>query len=277
MPDDESQAMQPSRDVERLLVIMAALRTPVTGCPWDLDQSFGTIAPYTVEEAYEVLDAVQRADMDDLRDELGDLLLQVAFHARMAEEQGSFDFGDVVEAITGKLIRRHPHVFGKADASGPSDVKAIWEQIKAGERERKPRPGKPSSALDGVSAALPGLMRAVKLQSRASRVGFDWNDPRLVLDKIAEETAEVAETLDGGNRDAQEEEIGDLLFAVVNLARHLDIDPENAMRRANGKFEQRFRSIEAALARDGRRPQESTLDQMEALWQAAKRDGTEAA
>lgn len=263
--------MQPSRDIFRLIEIMAALRTPVTGCPWDLEQTFSTIAPYTIEEAYEVADAIERGAMDELRDELGDLLLQVVFHARMAEEEEKFDFGDVVEAITQKLIRRHPHVFADTDAADPAAVKKTWEAIKAEERISKGN-GKAPSALDGVPAALPGLMRAEKLQSRAGRVGFDWNDARLVLDKIAEETAEVAATLDGADKTEQEEEIGDLLFAVVNLARHLDIDPEVAMRRANGKFERRFRSIENALAARGKSPEKSTLAEMEALWQAAKAD-----
>lgn len=263
--------MQPSRDVEKLLAIMAALRTPVTGCPWDLEQTFATIAPYTVEEAYEVLDAVEHGDMAELRDELGDLLLQVVFHARMAEEQGGFDFGDVVQAITAKLIRRHPHVFGDTGANDPAAVKRAWETIKAEERSQKSKGPEAASALDGVSAALPGLMRAEKLQARAGRVGFDWNDARLVLDKIAEETAEVAEALERAGKEEQEEEIGDLLFAVVNLARHLDIDPEAAMRRANRKFERRFRAIERALAARGTSPEQSSLAEMEALWQAAKR------
>jgi nucleoside triphosphate diphosphatase len=264
--------MQPSRKLDDLLAIMAALRTPVSGCPWDLEQTFQTIAPYTVEEAYEVLDAVDRADMDDLRDELGDLLLQVVFHARMAEEQGTFAFGDVVEAITAKLIRRHPYVFGEADASGAADVKRSWEEIKAGERAAKARGGAPASALDGVSAALPGLSRALKLQARAGRVGFDWQDARLVLGKIAEETAEVQEALDSAGREEQEEEIGDLLFAVVNLARHLTIDPEAAMRRANSKFERRFRAVEAALSAQGKHPAQSSLDEMETLWRSVKRE-----
>ena len=257
-------------DIQRLLRIMARLRTPGSGCPWDLEQDFASIAPYTIEEAYEVADAIERGAFDELRDELGDLLLQVVFHARMAEEEKKFEFGDVVEAITQKLIRRHPHVFGKTNASDPQAVKQTWEAIKAEERSAKGN-GAAASALDGVPAALPGLMRAEKLQARAGRVGFDWNDARLVLEKIAEETAEVAATLDGGAKDKQEEEIGDLLFAVVNLARHLDIDPEVAMRRANQKFERRFRSIEAALAARGTSPEQSTLAEMEALWQAAKR------
>lgn len=274
----EFKQMQPSRDVDRLLTLMAALRTPRTGCPWDLEQTFATIAPYTVEEAYEVLDAVERGDMAELRDELGDLLLQVVFHARMAEEAGAFDFGDVVLAISAKLVRRHPHVFGASEAAADgAAVKQSWEQIKAEERAEKRSVDRPPSALDGVSIALPGLMRAEKLQARAGRVGFDWNDPLLVLAKISEETAEVAEALATAGKPEQEEEIGDLLFAVVNLARHLDIDPEGAMRRANAKFERRFKSIEHALAARGGSPQTATLEDMEALWQAAKRSEAPAA
>jgi ATP diphosphatase len=269
--------MQPSRDIDTLLRIMAALRTPGTGCPWDLEQNFSTIAPYTLEEAYEVVDAIERGDLDDLKDELGDLLLQVVFHAQMAEEQDAFAFGDVVEAITRKMVRRHPHIFGDGDADDAAGVKRRWEEIKAEEKvERATRrengSGTPPSALDGVPVALPGLSRAVKLQAKAGRVGFDWNDPRAVIDKVREEIVEIEDEIahtapDGGR---VEDEIGDLLFAVANLARHLKVDPDAALRRANAKFIDRFRSIEAALALKGKRPETSTLDEMEALWQAAK-------
>jgi ATP diphosphatase len=262
--------MQPSRDVARLIEIMAALRTPGSGCPWDLEQTFETIAPYTIEEAYEVAEAIARGDLGELRDELGDLLLQVAFHARMAEEQQSFDFGDVVQAITEKLIRRHPHVFGPDPRDlAPSGVRATWEEIKAQERASNGAKAEPG-ALAGVPVALPGLTRAIKLQARAGRVGFDWADAKLVLEKIREELDEVEEALGSADADEAEAEVGDLLFAVANLARHLDVDPEAALRRANAKFESRFAFIEAALARSGRRPQDSTLDEMDALWDAAK-------
>ncbi|MEN5083459.1 nucleoside triphosphate pyrophosphohydrolase [Bosea sp. TWI1241] len=272
--------MQPSRDIARLIEIMAALRTPGTGCPWDLEQDFTSIAPYTVEEAYEVVDAIARGDMVDLADELGDLLLQVVFHARMAEEQGAFAFPDVVEAITAKLIRRHPHVFGDARGLSPAEVKALWGQIKAREKADKaearrraglPEPAEAQGVLAGVPPALPALTRAWKLQARASTVGFDWHDAKLVLEKIREETAEVDEALAGGDREAVAEEIGDLLFAVANLARHVDADPEGCLAAANSKFERRFASIEAALAAEGRKPAEASLGEMESLWQRAKR------
>lgn len=271
--------MRPSRDIARLIEIMAALRTPGTGCPWDLEQSFETIAPYTIEEAYEVADAIACGDKADLRDELGDLLLQVAFHARMAEEGGDFDFGDVVEAITHKLIRRHPHVFGDARDSTPGEVKASWAAIKAEEKtERAARRSaaglpeeKAKSALDGVPLPLPALTRAVKLQEKASRVGFDWNDARQVLAKIREETAELEEALDQGEPQAVADEMGDLFFALANLARHLNVDPEAALRGTNEKFMRRFSFIEQALAAAGRRPEGSTLAEMDALWDEAKR------
>ncbi len=258
---------------------MAALRTPGTGCPWDLDQDFASIAPYTVEEAYEVADAIARGDKADLRDELGDLLLQVVFHARMAEEEGSFAFPDVVEAITTKLIRRHPHVFGDARDLSPAEVKALWQRIKAEEKADRataraaaglPPREEEEGVLAGVPHGMPALTRAWKLQARASTVGFDWNDARLVLDKIHEEIGEVEEALDGGDKAQIHEEIGDLLFAVANLARHADADPEGCLAAANAKFERRFRGIEAALEAEGRTAQEASLDEMEALWQAAK-------
>jgi nucleoside triphosphate diphosphatase len=263
--------MTPSRDIGRLLEIMAALRTPLTGCPWDLAQDFSTIAPYTLEEAYEVADAIARGNLADLKDELGDLLLQVVFHARMAEEQGAFDFGDVVQAITEKLIRRHPHVFTDQDLATPRDVEGLWERIKAQEKSENKTAG-PQGALAGVPVALPALTRALKLQAKASKVGFDWNNPRAVLRKIREETDEIEAELDRAEMDpaATAAEIGDLLFAAVNLARHLKADPEAVMRQTNRKFERRFAAIESDLAARGRSPQDATLEEMEELWQAAK-------
>lgn len=272
--------MKPSRDIASLIEIMAALRTPGSGCPWDLEQDFASIAPYTVEEAYEVADAIARGDLLDLKDELGDLLLQVVFHARMAQEQGSFAFADVVEAITSKLIRRHPHVFGAARDLSPAEVKALWGKIKAQEKADKARAraeaGLPEQSdakgvLAGVPTALPALTRAWKLQAKASTVGFDWNNARLVLDKIREETGEIEEALAEGDKAAISEEIGDLLFVVANLARHVDADPEACLAAANTKFERRFAGIEAALAAQGRKPDAASLDELEALWQAVKR------
>jgi nucleoside triphosphate diphosphatase len=271
--------MTPSRDIARLIEIMAALRTPGTGCPWDLEQDFATIAPYTIEEAYEVADAIVRGDLDDLRDELGDLLLQVVFHARMAQEQGAFDFGDVVQALTEKLVRRHPHVFGAARGLTPKAVEGLWERIKAQEREQKRERAQKSpghggegaaGALAGVPVGLPALTRALKLQAKAGKVGFDWNNPLAVLAKIREEADEIEAELAAGSRAAAGAEVGDLLFAVVNLARHLDVDPEATLRATNRKFEQRFAAIERALADRGKTPQASTLEEMEALWNAAK-------
>jgi len=276
--------MKPSREIADLIAIMAALRTPGTGCPWDLEQNFASIAPYTIEEAYEVADAIARHDLDDLKDELGDLLLQVVFHARMAqeltEEQGAFAFGDVVQAITEKLIRRHPHVFGAKEFGdkGRMSTGAVnlqWDEIKAQEKAarakqgRSPAPGR-DGALAGVSPGLPALARALKLQQKAGKVGFDWNDPKAVLAKIREETDEVGAELEAGRRDKVAGEIGDLLFAVVNLARHLDVDPDAALRATNLKFERRFGAIEAALAASGKKPQDATLAEMDTLWDAAK-------
>ncbi len=260
--------MTPSRDIGRLLDIMAALRTPQSGCPWDLAQNFATIAPYTLEEAYEVADAIARNDLADLREELGDLLLQVVFHARMAEEQGAFDFGDVVEAITDKLIRRHPHVFGDERSDSPRAVEGLWERIKA--EEKAARGGsREQGALAGVPVVLPALTRALKLQAKASKVGFDWNDPRAVLRKIREEADEIEEALDRDQPSAAAE-VGDLLFAAVNLARHLRADPEALLRQTNRKFERRFSAIERALAARGKAPQHATLAEMDALWGEAK-------
>ena len=269
--------MTPSPDISRLLEIMARLRTPVTGCPWDLEQNFATIAPYTIEEAYEVADAIARGDLDDLRDELGDLLLQVVYHARMAEEQNAFTFGDVVEAITRKMIRRHPHVF--ADENGkltPSGVTGAWERIKAEEKTERAalRPHEPAekqaSLLSGVKTGLPALARAMELQRKAGTVGFDWNDPRAVLKKIREEADEIEAELDSADRSELARETGDLLFAVVNLARHVDADPEIALRGANAKFERRFAYIEGALAAKGRSLADASLAEMDALWNEAK-------
>jgi nucleoside triphosphate diphosphatase len=260
--------MTPSRDIGRLLAIMAALRTPKTGCPWDLEQNFATIAPYTLEEAYEVADAIARDDLADLEEELGDLLLQVVFHARMAEELGAFDFGDVVEAITAKLIRRHPHVFGDEGSQTPQAVEGLWERIKAEEKAARGGAEK-SGALAGVPVGLPALTRALKLQNKASKVGFDWNDPRAVLHKIREEADEIEAALDGDASEAAAE-VGDLLFAAVNLARHLRTDPEAVLRGTNRKFERRFAAIEQALAASGKAPKDATLAEMDALWDEAK-------
>ncbi len=262
--------MTPSRDIQRLIEIMAALRDRETGCPWDIEQTFATIAPYTIEEAYEVAEAIADGDMDELRDELGDLLLQVVYHARMAEEAGSFTFPDVVEAVTTKLIRRHPHVFGDADARAAGQAKGQWERIKA--EEKRARGAEPQSALDGVPLALPALVRAAKLQDKASRVGFDWKDAGRVLDKLREEIAEVEVELETVPQAPERlaDEIGDLLFAVANLARQVNVDPEQALRGTNAKFTTRFQRIEAALAGEGRKPENASLAEMEALWQAAK-------
>lgn len=258
--------------IEKLLEIMARLRAPVGGCPWDLEQDFKSIAPYTIEEAYEVAEAIELGDMAELRDELGDLLLQVVFHAQMASEEGSFAFGDVVQAINEKMIRRHPHVFGDEETRGADAVKGRWEEIKAAEKAAKPKPTK-TSLLDDVPYALPALVRAVKLQDKAARVGFDWPDISLVIDKLNEEMLEVSQELaKGGDADRLEDEMGDLLFVYANLARHLKVDPEAALRRANAKFRRRFGRIEEWLAEKGARPEDSTLEEMDALWNAAKRE-----
>ena len=268
--------MTPSRDISRLIEIMAALRTPVTGCPWDLDQDFATIAPYTIEEAYEVADAITRGDFDDLREELGDLLLQVVYHARMAEEQNAFVFGDVVEAITRKMIRRHPHVFADKDGNiAPAGVKSAWERIKAEEKAERAarRPLEETahkSLLSGVKAGQPALTRAMELQRKASTVGFDWNDPRAVLSKIREEADEIEAALDNGNAEELAAETGDLLFALVNLARHVGADPETTLRGTNAKFERRFAYIERALAAKGRSLDDASLAEMDGLWNEAK-------
>lgn len=260
-----------SHPIERLLDIMARLRDPDGGCPWDVQQSFATIAPYTIEEAYEVSDAIDRHDPEDLKDELGDLLFQVVFHAQMAREENSFGFDDVVDAICDKMVRRHPHVFGDADVRSEQEQTRAWEAQKAAERATDSGNDGPASALDGVALPLPALMRAEKLQKRAARVGFDWPDMEPVFDKIGEEIGEIREVLENGrDADALRDEIGDLLFACVNLARHLAVDPEVALRQGNNKFERRFRRIEADLRERGKAPEDCSLDELEALWQAAK-------
>jgi ATP diphosphatase len=270
--------MTPSRDISRLIEIMAALRAPGTGCPWDLEQSFATIAPYTIEEAYEVVDAITRGDLDDLREELGDLLLQIVYHAQMAEEQNAFAFGDVVEAITRKMIRRHPHVFADKNGNLASHhVKEVWDRIKAEEKaeraaRRPPEETSHKSLLSGVKAGQPALTRAMELQRKASTVGFDWNDPRAVLAKIREEADEIEAALDRNDREELVEETGDLMFALVNLARHVDADPEAALRATNAKFERRFAYIERALATKGRSLEDASLEEMDALWNEAKRE-----
>lgn len=280
MTDSPSDAAA-ARSLDRLLAIMARLRDPAGGCPWDLEQNFATIAPYTIEEAYEVADAIERNDMAALKDELGDLLLQVVFHARMAEEAGHFAFADVAAAVSDKMVSRHPHVFGDHQAATPDAVKLTWEARKESERAAKAARdnggGARPSALEGVTAALPALLRAEKLQKRAARVRFDWPEVGQVFDKLAEEVAEIHEVIAEGaaaganDPDRLEDEVGDLLFVAVNLARHLQVDPEAALRRTNAKFERRFRAMEAALAACGEKAEEQSLDTLEELWQAAKR------
>jgi ATP diphosphatase len=306
---DMTNTMKPSRDISRLIEIMVALRTPVTGCPWDLQQTFETIAPYTIEEAYEVADAIERHDLADLKDELGDLLLQVVYHSRIAQEQGAFAFGDVVEAVTRKMIRRHPHVFGDGSARDPSAVKATWDQLKAEERaekaaERARLSGGDSTPANGpvtladVPTTLPALTRAIKLQHKAAKVGFDWPNLLPVFEKLKEEIREFEEVAflydptspgennesapsgrlaeresEGANRDSPDaikEEFGDIMFVMANIARHLDIDPEAALRGTNQKFVRRFGHIEKVLAERGKTPSQSTLEEMDALWDDAK-------
>ena len=270
--------MQPSKDITRLLDIMEALRQPETGCPWDIVQTFETIKPYTLEEAYEVADAIERADMDDLCDELGDLLLQVVFHARMAEEAGDFAFGDVVEAITRKMIRRHPHVFARSDADTPQAVKLQWDEIKRTEKAervaRREKHGLPEDVdkghLGSVQRSFLALVEALKLQERAAKVGFDWSSPEPILDKIEEEIAELREALASNDKAKVADELGDLIFAVVNIGRHVGADPEMALRGTNTKFRRRFAHIETELETAGETLEEATLERMEDLWQAAK-------
>ena len=267
MTDDDALHHDPAGGLDRLAAIMARLRDPLRGCPWDLEQDFATIAPYTIEEAYEVADAIERQAFGELRDELGDLLLQVVFHSRMAEEAGHFALGDVVRAISDKMVARHPHVFGAESREKSAEQQtADWEAIKAAERAGKAQGG----TLDGVAVGLPALLRAVKLQKRAARVGFDWPSTDEVLDKMVEEAREVVEARDRLGPEELAEEVGDLLFVMANLARHLGVDPEAALRGANAKFTRRFRAIEADLAAMGKRPEDSDLAEMDALWDKAK-------
>jgi MazG family protein len=261
---------KPTGDIEELLAIMRRLRDPKGGCPWDLEQDFASIAPYTIEEAYEVASAIEANDYASLKDELGDLLLQVVFHAQMASEEKLFAFPDVVRAICEKMIRRHPHVFASGGAKTPEAVTVAWDEIKR--RERAAKSAAPISLLDDVPRALPALVRAIKLQNRAAEVGFDWPNAVHVTDKIAEETRELAEAHASGQSAKVAEEFGDLLFAMANLARHLKLDPEDALRAANAKFVRRFKAIEAGLKAQGLRPEDATLEQMEALWQKAKHE-----
>jgi len=272
MADDTSK----THDLEDLLAVMARLRDPDTGCSWDVKQTFETIAPYTIEEAYEVADAIAREDTDDLKDELGDLLLQVVYHAQMASEDERFVFADVVDVITRKMIRRHPHVFEDASRREEFMTTDLWDRIKTQEKAERGDHGDARSVLSDVPVGLPGLTRAVKLQKRAAKVGFDWPDLVPVLVKVDEELAELKEALaadDGTVSKARAaEEFGDLLFVMANVARHLGVDPEAALRGANAKFVRRFESIEAALASQGRGPKDATLEEMDALWDAAKTD-----
>lgn len=271
--------MEASKDISRLIEIMEALRQPETGCPWDVVQTFETIKPYTIEEAYEVADAIERKDMDDLCEELGDLLLQVVFHARIAEEMGEFAFGDVVHAVTSKMIRRHPHVFAVSDADTPDGVKLQWDRIKAEEKreraERRARRGITedfkAGFLGGVQRSQPALTEALKLQEQAARAGFDWSNPAPILDKIEEEIAELREALAEGKPEKVSDELGDLIFALVNIGRHVKADPEDTLRGTNTKFRRRFNHIETSLTQNGEMLEEASLERMEDLWQAAKR------
>jgi nucleoside triphosphate diphosphatase len=269
--------MKPSRDIADLLAIMQALRHPETGCPWDIEQTFESIAPYTVEEAHEVVEAIAIGDHEDLREELGDLLLQVVFHARMAEEEGAFDFGGVVEAVTCKMIRRHPHVFGERRAWTPAEVKANWARIKAEEKaERVVRRGEvgegaANGVLAGVSTALPASQRAVKLQEKAAKVGFDWPNLTEVFAKAEEEIRELKEAAASGDTNDIAEELGDLLFVLANVARWNNLDPDMVLRQANAKFERRFGLVEAMLRERGKTPEQSDLAEMDALWNEAKK------
>lgn len=273
--------MQPSKDISRLIEIMAALRDPQNGCPWDIEQSFETIAPYTIEESYEVLDAIQRKDMDDLRDELGDLLLQVVYHARMAEEIGEFSFPDVVEAVTKKMIRRHPHVFGNETARAAGMAKGMWEKIKSEEKAEKraarlmrglDAEDHGNGFLDSIPLAHPALTRALKLQEKAARIGFDWKEAKPILAKIREELDEFEQAMEAGQQASIEDEFGDVLFAIVNFGRHIHVDSEKALHGTNDKFRKRFHFIEAELKKQGRSLDEASLEEMEALWQQAKKD-----
>jgi ATP diphosphatase len=277
-PGTGSRPMKPSRDIARLIEIMAALRHPETGCPWDVEQDFHTISPFTIEEAYEVADAIERGDHEDLREELGDLLLQVVYHAHMAQEQELFEFGGVVEAITEKMIRRHPHVFGDEETRSAGMAKGAWRRIKELEKQQKAErrriSGLPEEKnhgiLDDIPASMPALTRALKIQQKMADVGFDWDDPRAVIAKTREELDELERELEKGARSNIEAEIGDVIFSLTNLARHLDFDPETTLRLTNEKVTRRFHHIEKELAKRGISLQEATLDQMEQLWQSAK-------
>jgi nucleoside triphosphate diphosphatase len=280
VPPESSLPTQRKKTLPELLDIMAALRTPSTGCPWDLVQTFASIAPYTIEEAYEVADAIERGDMASLREELGDLLLQVVYHARMAEEQGAFAFADVVDAIADKMLRRHPHVFGSAAERAAGAAPGFWDRIKGAEKAQEAKPSR--GVLDAVPVALPALTRAVKLQEKAAAVGFDWPSLKEVFDKLEEELGELEASLPpsasagdrtgtgGADPEAVAEELGDLLFVVANLARHLKIEPETVLRRANAKFERRFAGIERKLRGLGKTPQQSDLAEMDRLWDEVK-------
>ena len=266
MPDDP-MIHDPHGGMPRLLEIMRRLRDPETGCPWDVEQDFATIAPYTIEEAYEVADAIERRAWNELKDELGDLLLQVVFHAQIASDKGLFVFDEVADAISDKMVARHPHVFGDESRDKTAEQQTRdWETVKAAERAAKAQTG----VLDGVALGLPALLRAYKLQKRAARVGFDWPDASHVLDKITEEATELHEASAHLTQDKVEEEFGDLLFVMANLARHMKVDPEAALRRANMKFTKRFAAIESGLAAQGRRPEDASLEEMDTLWDAAK-------
>ncbi|MCF2903629.1 nucleoside triphosphate pyrophosphohydrolase [Octadecabacter sp. CECT 8868] len=268
MADDLIYSTDPEHQMDRLLAIMRALRDPETGCPWDIEQTFATIAPYTIEEAYEVADAIERGDMDDLRGELGDLLFQSVFHAQMADDAGAFNFSDVASTMSDKMVARHPHVFGDESRDKSAEQQtADWEKIKAAERAGRNE----DRTLDGVAIGLPALLRALKLQKRAARVGFDWPDVGHVIDKIAEEAAEVVEARDTLTHEEVTEEVGDLLFVMANLARHLNVNPEDALRAANAKFQRRFEKVEDLLAARGKKPSDSDLAEMDALWDEAKR------
>ena len=257
--------------VRRLLDIMAKLRDPLDGCPWDQRQTLETIVPYTLEEAYEVADAIDRSDMPELRDELGDLLFQIVFYSQIAREQGHFDFDDVAQGICDKMVRRHPHVFGEAEYSDDEALRDAWEQHKAAERERRKLPEQPASQLDGVARALPALVRAEKLQRRAARVGFDWPDPRGAFQKTREEFDEVEAEFGAGHPDKLQDELGDMLFAMVNVVRLLGFDAEQVLSHANGKFERRFRRMEQFRHVAGGRLDELSLEELDALWERAKR------
>jgi MazG family protein len=260
------------RPIDRLLAIMARLRDPADGCPWDQEQTFATVAPYTVEEAYEVADAIERNDLSDLKEELGDLLLQVVFHARMAEEQGAFAFDDVAQAINDKMIRRHPHVFAEETYASLAHQKAGWEELKAAERAQKQGASnsRAASLLDDIPVGLPALTRAVKLSKRAAKVGFVWPDISHVVDKLDEELGELKAEIAAGDFEKARQEMGDVLFVVANLARTLEVDPEDSLRFTNAKFVRRFQYVEKVLAERGRTPEQSDLAEMDALWDEAK-------